>query len=156
MRYYVLSPHDREPGVWIVVAETVGEPHYPGDEIPGLPPVLASKAHLAEQLGVSQALIMTREEAMAWPESRGAIESWESGDDSLYEARATRAKHQEDQEDIRMMAGRGSELARQLVERGFPFEEGRRFLHEDDVSHWILAQLEDGVWNEGPHLLDEG
>jgi hypothetical protein len=55
-----------------------------------------------------------------------------------------------------MMAGRGSELARRLVEQGFPFEEGRRFLHEDDVSHWILAQLEDGVWNEGPQMLDEG
>jgi hypothetical protein len=78
------------------------------------------------------------------------------GDDSLYETRATRAKHQEDQEDIRMMAGRGSELARRLVEQGFPFEEGRRFLHEDDVSHWILAQLEDGVWKEGPQMLDEG
>ena len=155
MRHYVLSPDDREPGVWIVVAETVGEPQYPGEEVPGLPPVLASKSRLAEQLGVPHALIMTRDEAMARPETRAPVESWEAGDDSLYEAKASREKYREDQEDIRMMAQRGSEIAQRLVERGFPFEEGRRFLHEDDVSHWILAQLNDDIWSEGLSLEDE-
>jgi hypothetical protein len=156
MRHYVLSPDDREPGVWIVVAETVGEPRYPGDEVPGLPPVLASKAYLAEQLGVSHALIMTRDEAMARPETRSAVESWELGDDSLYEAKATREKHLEDQDDIRIMAQAGSQIAKRLVAQGFPFEEGRRFLHEDDVSHWILAQLNDGVWIDEPRTFEDG
>lgn len=155
MRHYVLSPDDREPGVWIVVAETVGEPQYPGEEVPGLPPELASKAHLAEQLGVPNALIMTRDEAMARPETRTPVESWEAGDDSLYEAKASREKHREDQEAIWMMAQQGSEIARRLVELDFPFEEDRRFLHEDDVSHWILAQLNDGIWSEGLSLEDE-
>jgi hypothetical protein len=156
MRYYVLAPDDQEPGVWMVVAETIGEPTYPGDEVPGLPPVLASKAYLAEQLGVAHALIMTRDEAAARPETRTALEAWESGDDARYEAQATREKHREDQEDIRLMAQQGSELAQRLIERGFPFAEGRRFLHEDDVSHWILAQLNDGVWIEDPRPLEDG
>ena len=156
MRYYVLAPDDREPGVWMVVAETVGEPTYPGDEVPGLPPVLASKAYLAEQLGVSHALIMTRAEASARPETRTALETWEVNDDSRYEAQATREKHREDKEDIRLMAQQGSELAQSLIERGFPFVEVRRFLHEDDVSHWILAQLNDGVWIEEPRSFEDG
>ena len=54
-----------------------------------------------------------------------------------------------------MMAQQGSEIARRLVELDFPFEECRRFLHEDDVSHWILAQLDDGIWSEGLSLEDE-
>jgi hypothetical protein len=144
MRYYVLTPDDHEPGVWIVVAETVGEPTYPGDEIPGLPAVLASKAYLAEQLGVAHALIMTRSEAMVATETRRALELWDANDDSGYEVHAIREKHREDTEDIRLMAAQGSEIARSLVERGFPFAEGRRFLHEDDVSHWLLRQLSDG------------
>jgi hypothetical protein len=156
MRYYVLAPDDQEPGVWMVVAETIGEPTYPGDEVPGLPPVLASKAYLAEPLGVAHALIMTRDEAAARPETRTALEAWESGDDARYEAQATREKHREDQEDIRLMAQQGSELAQRLIERGFPFAEGRRFLHEDDVSHWILAQLNDGIWIEDPRPLEDG
>jgi hypothetical protein len=156
MRYYVLAPDDQEPGVWMVLAETIGEPTYPGDEVPGLPPVLASKAYLAEQLGVAHALIMTRDEAAGRPETRTALEAWESGDDARYEAQATREKHREDEEDIRLMAQQGSELAQRLIERGFPFAEGRRFLHEDDVSHWILAQLNDGVWIEDPRPLEDG
>jgi hypothetical protein len=156
VRYYVFAPDDQEPGVWMVVAETVGEPMYPGDEVPGLPPVLASKAYLAEQLGVAHALIMTRGEAMARPETRNALETWETNDDSRYEAQATREKHREDTEDIRLMAQQGSELAQRLIVRGFPFADGRRFLHEDDVSHWILAQLDDGIWIEEPRSFDEG
>jgi len=156
VRYYVFAPDDQEPGVWMVVAETVGEPMYPGDEVPGLPPVLASKAYLAEQLGVAHALIMTRGEAMARPETRNALETWETNDDSRYEAQATREKHREDTEDIRLMAQQGSDLAQRLIERGFPFADGRRFLHEDDVSHWILAQLDDGIWMEEPRSFDEG
>jgi hypothetical protein len=156
MRYFVLAPDDHEPGAWMVLAETVGEPTFPGDEIPGLPPVLASKAYLAEQLGVPQAMIMTRDEAATQPETLRAIEAWEAEDDSWYEAKAIREKHREDREDIRLMAQQGSQIAQSLMERGFPFAEGRRFLHEDDVSHWILAQLNDGVWIEDPHSLDEG
>lgn len=156
MRYYVLTPDDQETGAWMVLAETVGEPTYPGDEVPGLPPVLASKAYLAEQLGVSRALIMSRDEAMDRLESRSALEAWEAGDDSRYEAQALREKQREDEEDIRLMAEQGSELAQSLIERGFPFAEGRRFLHEDDVSHWILAQLNDGMWIEGPPSREEG
>lgn len=156
MRFFVLAPDDRETGVWMVVAETVAEPAYPGDEVPGLPPVLASKAYLAEQLGVPHALIMTRDEALARPQTRSALEAWQSGDDARYEAQATREKHREDTEDIRLMAQQGSELAQHLMERGFPFAEGRRFLHDDDVSHWILAQLNDGVWIEDPRSFDDG
>lgn len=144
MRYYVLAPDEHEPGVWMVVAETVGEPTYPGDEIPGLPAVLASKSYLAEQLGVPHGIIMTRVEAMAEVETRRALELWDANDDSRYEVQAIRERHREDREDIRIMADRGSEIARSLVERGFPFAEGRRFLHEDDVSHWILRRLSEG------------
>jgi hypothetical protein len=43
------------------------------------------------------------------------------------------------------MADQGSEIARSLVRRRFPFAEGRRFLHEDDVSHWILRRLSEGL-----------
>ena len=156
MRYYVLAPDDQETGVWMVVAETVGEPAYPGDEVPGLPPVLASKAYLAEHLGVAHALIMIRPEAMARPESRSALEAWESNDDARYEAQATREKHREDKEVIRLMAEQGSELAQSLMERGFPFVEGRRFLHDDELSHWILAQLNDGIWIEDPRTFEDG
>jgi hypothetical protein len=99
---------------------------------------------------------MTRDEAAARRETRTALEAWESGDDARYEAQATREKHREDKEDIRLMAQQGSELAQRLIERGFPFAEGRRFLHEDDVSHWILAQLNDGVWIEDPRPLEDG